>query len=65
VDRYSFIFCYEGGRWREFIVAAGSGCIWNVTAFRILWMFYEKYKRLEIMHHFISLLIAVFLSADT
>jgi hypothetical protein len=30
------------GRWKEFIVAAGSRCIWNVTAFRMLWMFYEK-----------------------
>jgi len=65
VDRYSFIFCYEGGRWRELIVAAGSRWIWNVTAFRMLWMFYEKYKRLENMHHCISLLIAVFLGADT
>ena len=36
---HSFVFCYEGGRWREFIVAAaaaGSRCIWNVTAFRML-----------------------------
>ena len=65
VDRYSFIFCYEGGRWREFIVAPGRGCIWNATAFRMLWMFYERYKRLENMHHCISLLIAVFFTADT
>jgi len=42
VDRNSFILCYEGGRWKEFIVAAGSRCIWNITAFRMLWMFYEK-----------------------
>jgi hypothetical protein len=64
----SFIFCYEGGRWREFIVAAAaaiSRCIWNVTALRMLWMFYEKYRRLKNMCHCISLLIAVFLSAET
>jgi len=32
MDRDSFIFCYEGGRWREFIIAAaaaGSRCMWN------------------------------------
>jgi hypothetical protein len=45
VDRDSFVLCYEGRRWREFIVAAaaaGSRCIWNVTAFRMLWMFSER-----------------------
>lgn len=43
---HGFIFCCEVGRWRELIVAAaaGSRCIWNVTAFRMLWMFYESTK---------------------
>jgi hypothetical protein len=52
-----------GGRWREFIVpsaATGSRCIWNITAVRLPWTFYEKCKRLEKIYHCISLL-----SADT
>jgi hypothetical protein len=55
VDRDSFISRYVGGKWREFIVlsaAAGSRSIWNITTVRMLWMFYEKYKRLEKMYHY-------------